>query len=109
MIGSTLTALAVAVALAACMPASAQNYPVKTVRLIVPFPPGGSTDTLARALSLKLAESWGQQVVIDNRPGASGIIGTELGAKALPDGYTLLMGSGGPLTINPSLYAKLGE
>ena len=87
--------------------AFAQNYPTKTVRLIVPFPPGGSTETLARMLSVKLAEMWGQQIIIDNRPGAGGIIGTELGAKAAPDGYTLLMGSGAPLTIVPGFPAKL--
>jgi tripartite-type tricarboxylate transporter receptor subunit TctC len=85
----------------------AQGYPAKTVRLIVPFPPGGSTETLARMLSVKLAELWGQQIIIDNRPGAGGIIGTELGAKAAPDGYTLLMGSGAPLTIVPGFPAKL--
>ncbi len=84
-----------------------QAYPVKTVRLIVPFPPGGSTETLARMLSVKLSEIWSQQIIIDNRPGAGGIIGTELGAKAAPDGYTLLMGSGAPLTIVPGLHAKL--
>jgi tripartite-type tricarboxylate transporter receptor subunit TctC len=88
-------------------PASAQNYPSKTVRLIVPFPPGGSTETLARLLGVKLAEVWGQQVIIDNRPGAGGIIGTELAARAVPDGYTLLMGSGAPLTILPGLQTKL--
>ena len=98
--------LAAAVLLAAT-PTLAQNYPTKTVRLIVPFPPGGSTETLARLLSVKLSEVWGQQVIIDNRPGAGGIIGTELGAKAAPDGYTLLMGSGAPLTIVPGLHAKL--
>ena len=84
-------------------PAPAQNYPVKPVRLIVPFPPGGSTETLARLVSVKLSEIWGQQIIIDNRPGAGGIIGTELGAKAAPDGYTLLMGSGAPLTIVPGV------
>jgi len=96
-----------AAALFVVAPVSAQNYPVKTVRLIVPFPPGGSTETLARLLGVKLGEVWGQQVIIDNRPGAGGIIGTELGAKATPDGYTLLMGSGAPLTIVPGLHAKL--
>ena len=98
--------LAVAMIVAA-LPAAAQNYPLKTVRLIVPFPPGGSTETLARLLGVRLSEVWGQQVIIDNRPGAGGIIGTELGAKAPPDGYTLLMGSGAPLTIIPGLHAKL--
>ncbi len=86
---------------------SAAGYPVKPVRLIVPFPPGGSTETLARMLSVRLAEVWGQQVIIDNKPGAGGIIGTELGAKAVPDGYTLLMGSGAPLTIVPGFQTRL--
>jgi tripartite-type tricarboxylate transporter receptor subunit TctC len=99
--------IAAVATLCVVMPAAAQNYPTKTVRLIVPFPPGGSTETLARMLSVKLAEVWGQQVIVDNRPGAGGIIGTELGAKAVPDGYTLLMGSGAPLTIVPGLHAKL--
>ena len=93
--------------LAVSAQALAQSYPVKTVRLIVPFPPGGSTETLARMVSVKLAEMWGQQIIIDNRPGAGGIIGTELGAKAAPDGYTMLMGSGAPLTIVPGFPAKL--
>ena len=88
--------------------AQAQSYPAKSVRLIVPFPPGGSTETIARITAIKLAEHWGQQVIIDNRPGAGGMIGTELGAKATPDGYTLLMGSGAPLTIIPGLHSKLG-
>ncbi len=87
--------------------AVAQNYPQKPVRLIVPFPTGGSTETLARMVSVKIAEVWGQQIIIDNRPGAGGIIGTELGAKAAPDGYTLLMGSGAPLTIVPGFQTKL--
>src|SRR5215210_7187887 len=87
--------------------AYAQTYPTRAVRIIVPFPPGGSTDILARAIGQKLSETWHQQVLIDNRPGAGGIIGTELGARAPRDGYTLLMGSGAPLTILPSLHEKL--
>ena len=98
--------LLMAIAPAAAQTA-AQNYPIKSVRLIVPFPPGGSTEVLARLTGTKLAEVWGQQVIIDNRPGASGIIGTELGAKAAPDGYTLLMASGAPFTILPGMHAKL--
>ena len=82
-------------------------YPTRTVRVIVPFPPGGSTDILARTMGQKLSEVWQQQVIVDNRPGAGGIIGTELGARAPRDGYTLIMGSGAPLTILPSLYEKL--
>jgi tripartite-type tricarboxylate transporter receptor subunit TctC len=70
-------------------PVAAQSYPTKPVRLIVPYPPGGGTDTLARVLSQKLSEALGQQVVIDNRPGAGANIGVELAAKAPADGYTL--------------------
>lgn len=96
-----------AMLVAATASAYAQTYPTRAVRVIVPFPPGGSTDILARAMGQKLSEGWHQQVIIDNRPGAGGIIGTELGARAARDGYTLMMGSGAPLTINPSLYDKL--
>jgi tripartite-type tricarboxylate transporter receptor subunit TctC len=70
--------------------ATAQPYPTKSIRIIAPFPPGGSVDVIARIVTPKLAESLGQQVVIDNRSGASGNIGTELAARAAPDGYTLL-------------------
>ena len=88
--------------------ATAQSaYPVKAIRWIVPFPAGGPSDVLARAIGYKLSEQWGQQVVIDNRSGAGGNIGSDLAAKAAPDGYTLLMGYVGPLTINPSLYRKM--
>ena len=85
----------------------AQNYPGKPVRLIVPFVPGGGTDLIARTLSARLTEALGQSVVVDNRAGAGGVIGADLVAKALPDGYTLLMGTPGPLTINPALIAKM--
>ena len=92
----------------AWVPASfAQAYPTKPIKLVVPFPPGGAVDIVARVVGQALSEAWGQQVVVDNRPGAGAIIGTDLVAKAAPDGYTLLMGSVGMLTINPSLYAKL--
>ena len=88
--------------------ATAQSaYPVKAIRWIVPFPAGGPSDVLARAIGYKLNEHMGQQVVIDNRSGAGGNIGSDLAAKAAPDGYTLLMGYVGPLTINPSLYRKM--
>src|ERR1700693_849433 len=70
--------------------AQSDNYPAKPIRWIVPFPPGGSVDILARLVSAKLADNLGQQVVIDNRSGASGNIGTELGARAAPDGYTIV-------------------
>ncbi|ANN77971.1 Bug family tripartite tricarboxylate transporter substrate binding protein [Bordetella flabilis] len=87
--------------------AAAQDYPSRPIRVIVPFPPGGSTDILARTVFQQLGKEWRQSIIIDNRPGASGMIGTEMAARAAPDGYTLLMGSGGPLTISPSLYDKL--
>ncbi|MPZ46971.1 MAG: tripartite tricarboxylate transporter substrate binding protein, partial [Betaproteobacteria bacterium] len=84
----------------------AQSYPSKAVRMIVPFPPGGGTDYTARLIGQKLSELWGQPVVIENRPGASTIIGSDLVAKAAPDGHTLIMGSVNH-TINPHLIAKL--
>ena len=87
--------------------AHAQSYPAKAVRLIVPFAPGGGVDFTTRILAQKLGDQWGQQAVVDNRPGAGGIIGTELVAKSPPDGYTLLMGSIGSVSINPGLYRKL--
>jgi len=88
--------------------AGAQStYPNKPIRLIVGFAPGGGTDILARALGQPLGEMLGQQITIDNRAGAGGIIATELGAKAAPDGYTLLVGSSAGFAINPNLMAKL--
>ena len=92
-----------------CLSASAhaQNWPQKPIRLIVPNAPGGSTDLVARTTANKLAESLGQQVVIDNRAGSGGVIGTELVARSAPDGYTLLMGTIGNLAISPHLYPNL--
>jgi tripartite-type tricarboxylate transporter receptor subunit TctC len=86
---------------------SAQTYPAKTIRVVVAFAPGGGTDILARAIAQRLTETWGQPVVVDNRPGASGNIGTEIVARAAPDGYTLLATSSGPFVISPSVFAKL--
>ena len=95
-------------ALALVTPAAyAQNYPTRPIRIIAQFQPGTSTDILARVIAQKLTESWGQQVVVDNRPGAGAIVGTEIGAKAPPDGYTLTMGVSSAFGINPTLYSKL--
>ncbi|MEO8305601.1 MAG: tripartite tricarboxylate transporter substrate binding protein [Betaproteobacteria bacterium] len=102
-------ALAAVSGIAFAAPAIAQEpaYPTKPIRLVVPFPPGGATDIMARAVAQKLTEAWGQGVVVDNRPGAGGNIGSELVAKAAPDGYTLEMGTVGTHAINSSLYAKM--
>jgi len=103
------TALGAAATLAGVLVAGTalgQGYPSKPIRLISPYPPGGGNDTLARALAQKLAESFGQQIVVDNRPGANTIIGTELTAKAPPDGYTLVLVPSSHAS-NTSLYARL--
>lgn len=96
-----------AFSLAASAAVVAQSYPARPITLVVPFPPGGTTDILARAVGGELTKAWGQQVIIDNRPGAGGNIGSGLVAKAAPDGYTLLMGTVGTHGINQSLYSKL--
>ena len=94
-----------AVTMLACVSqANAQAWPAKPIRLIVNFPPGGTTDLMARAFTPKLAEALGQPVVIDNRGGAAGNIGLEVAAKAPPDGYTLLASSGSPIVVGPHLY-----
>ncbi|MCX7136430.1 MAG: tripartite tricarboxylate transporter substrate binding protein [Proteobacteria bacterium] len=85
----------------------AQTYPIRPIRWVVTYPPGGPTDVVARAIGAKLTEAWGQQIVIDNRAGAGGVIGTDIAAKAVPDGYTLLFGTSAGLTINPALNSKL--
>jgi tripartite-type tricarboxylate transporter receptor subunit TctC len=96
--------LAFAAALVLNSSAFGQAFPVRPVRMIVPFAPGGSTDLVARVVAQKMSEAWGQQVVVDNRPGANGMIGTDLVAKAAPDGYTIVLGTIGPMAINASLY-----
>jgi tripartite-type tricarboxylate transporter receptor subunit TctC len=98
--------IATAVLLAASTLAAAQ-YPNKPIKMIVPFPPAGSTDISARAVAAKLGERLGQPVVIENRPGAGGNIGSDMAAKAAPDGYTLLVGTVGTHAINASLYSKM--
>ncbi|OLE20060.1 MAG: ABC transporter substrate-binding protein [Betaproteobacteria bacterium 13_1_20CM_3_63_8] len=87
--------------------AAKQAYPSKPIRLVVPFPAGGSLDVVARAIGQKLTEAWGQPVVIDNRPGAGGNIGADLVAKSAPDGYTILEGALSTHAVNVSLYAKM--
>ena len=94
-----------AIGLAAAPPAHAQKYPERPVRLVVPVAPGGSLNQYTRYIAQKLTESMGQTVIVDNRPGANGIIGADIVAKAAPDGYTLLMGASPTLGINPTLYA----
>jgi tripartite-type tricarboxylate transporter receptor subunit TctC len=89
--------------LLAALPAAGQTYPAKPVRLVVPFPPGGGTDLVGRAIAQGLTERLGQSVIVDNRAGAGGVIGADHVAKSPADGYTLLMGTPGPLTINPNL------
>jgi len=103
-----LGALAIATAaLAVAPPAPAQTYPAKPVRLIVPYPAGGATDFFARTVFTKLSESLGQQVLVENRPGAGTAIGASEVARSAPDGYTLLLGDAGTYAFNPTLYKKL--
>ena len=96
-----------AILLACAAAASAQVYPTKAVRVVVPYPAGGYYDLLARVIGAKLADTWSQPFVVENRIGANGMIGTDFVAKSAPDGYTIMMGGIGPLGINPSMYAKL--
>jgi tripartite-type tricarboxylate transporter receptor subunit TctC len=95
------------VLLALASPSFAQTYPTRSITLIVPFAPGGPADVLGRLIGQKMSEDLGQQVVIDNRPGANTIIGAQAVAKARPDGYTLLLAIDGTLVMNPFLYSKL--
>src|SRR5687767_9351504 len=87
--------------------ANAQSYPSKPIHLIVPFPPGGPTDIVGRLVAQKISEGIGQPVVVENRPGAGGTVGSNAAAKAAPDGYTLLYGSTSTLAIAPSLYRNI--
>ena len=98
----------VALLLLAPHSARGQAYPTKPVRMIVPFPAGGATDIVGRLIAQKLTESWNHQVIVDNRGGAGGTIGSELAAKSPPDGYTILVGTSSTHAIAPSLYSKLG-
>jgi tripartite-type tricarboxylate transporter receptor subunit TctC len=100
-------ALAALLLIAAAGAAVAQAWPAKPLRMIVPFPPGGGTDLLGRYLGVKLSEALGQQVIVENRGGANGTLGLDVASKAAPDGYTLVIGQTGNLTISPS-FAKVG-
>src|SRR5215468_8127660 len=87
--------------------AHADEYPSRPIRIIVPYAPGGGADTVARIVAKRVGETIGQTIVIENRGGAGSIIGTEMVAKAEPDGYTLLLGQSGPISINPAVYKDL--
>jgi tripartite-type tricarboxylate transporter receptor subunit TctC len=93
--------------LQASQPATADEYPSKSITMIVPFTPGGGTDIMARLIAKNLSESLGKPVLVENKPGAGGIVGTDLAAHAAPDGYTLMLGSVSTISINPSLYKNL--
>ena len=100
-------AIAAAVLVCAVTPAAAQTYPTRPIRMIVPFAPGGNVDINARAVAPGLGQLLGQQVIVDNRAGAGGTIGTDTVAKSAPDGYTLLMASSSIMTNGPAVYPKL--
>jgi tripartite-type tricarboxylate transporter receptor subunit TctC len=104
---ASAAAIAAAVLVCAVTPAAAQTYPTRPIRMVVPFAPGGNVDINARAVAPALGQLLGQQVIVDNRAGASGIIGTDAVAKSPPDGYTLLMASSSIMTNGPALYPKL--
>ena len=95
-------------ALGAVAPVSAQDYPARNVTLVVPYPPGGGVDVLARVVAEKLSGALGQQVIVDNRVGGSGLVGTRAVVRSAPDGYTLFLGHTGSISINPSLYTQAG-
>jgi tripartite-type tricarboxylate transporter receptor subunit TctC len=93
--------------LSTALPAAAQTYPSKPIRFLMPHPPGAGMDFVSRTVANKLTESWGQQVIVDSRPGAGGVMGLQIAAKTTPDGYTFVPSSIGPLAVNPSLHRKL--
>jgi tripartite-type tricarboxylate transporter receptor subunit TctC len=105
-IKSILGIVAVVTGLVIAGPAAAQEYPSKSIRIIAQFAPGSSTDTMARLIAQKMTEDWGQQVIVDNRPGAGGVVGTMIVARAIPDGYTLTMAPSSAFATAPSLYEK---
>src|SRR5262245_35170728 len=101
------TVMLALVATCAADAAHADEYPSRPIRIVVPYAPGGGADTVARIVAKRVGETIGQTVVIENKGGAGSIIGTELVAKAAPDGYTLLLGQSGPISINPAVYKSL--
>ena len=101
-----VTSIALAAILSAA-PAMAQEFPSQPVKLVVPYPPGGGVDGLARPLAERLSQAWSKPVIVENKPGASTIIGTEYVVKSAPDGYTLLFTSDSTITSNPHLFKKL--
>src|SRR5574341_1107622 len=107
--GSRVTgrARAAALLLLAAGTCAAQSYPSRPIRILVAYPPAGTTDILARTVGQKMTEAWSQPVIVDNRPGANGNIGTEIAARATPDGYTILMAAAATHSINNTLYPKL--
>src|ERR1700728_5027671 len=105
--GWTMPVLVLALSAAAASAARAQDYPTRTVKIVVPFPPGGTADIMPRIIADWLSRKWGQPVVVDNRAGAGGNIGAEIVAKSDPDGYTLLSSPPPPLVINQNLYPHL--
>ncbi len=107
MVASSSSVPALAVVLVSCLPVHAQDYPNRPIRVVVPQAAGGGLDVVARLVGQELSQKWGQQIVVDNRPGANGIIGLEAVAKAKPDGYTMLGGFTSPLTVNPHVYKTL--
>ena len=104
---TTLIPIMLAAAAALAQPAWAQEFPARPIRMLVAFAPGGNTDILARAVGARMTESWGKPVVVDNRPGGSGMLAAEIVARAAPDGHTVFVASTGELSINPSLFKKL--
>src|SRR3954447_9110579 len=104
---NTLLSCLIHAAVVSGTPALAQTYPSKTIRMVVHFPAGGPTDLVARMVGQKFTEAWGQQVIIDNRPSANGVIGVDAVVRAAPDGYTLLFATGGSMSIAPALGTKL--
>ncbi|MFN0305516.1 MAG: Bug family tripartite tricarboxylate transporter substrate binding protein [Burkholderiales bacterium] len=109
MLSGHLIVIVLAALLGTATPSIAQvpGYPAKLTRIVVPFPPGGTTDALARILSQKMTDSWGKPVVVENRPGGGGAIAAESVAKSTPDGHTMFLGTTGDMSVNPSLVRKL--